>query len=531
MKKYLVILLVLTINAISVFSQKSGSKVEIMFGPEDSDISRLQGIIGFDETGLYALKYKGYYKYEIHHFDEKLAYTKDKKIILKDGKVETDFKYITNVNNKMYIFSSFLNQKKKKKYLFVQTVNKKTLVPNNDMKKVAEIDFSENSKFNSGYFNFQLSNDSTKLLVYNDLPYNPKEREKFGLTVLNKHMDLLWEKNVTLPYNDDLFDITSFKVDNNGNSYILGKKYEDTKKEKKDNNPNYNFLVLSYTNNGTTFNEYPVNLGDKYITDMEISVNDNKDIICGGFYTTVDRGQNNIFTNPQRNIEGSFFFKVDGESKTIKNQSFQKFDISFITEYMKENKKEKLEEKAEENETIELPHYELKDIIMKDDGGAVLIAEQNYFRSYTVSNLGVSQTNYIYDYNDIIVVNIAPNGEILWSKKIPKSQHSVNDEGYWSSFALSVVGDNLHFIYNDNPENLTYDGTSRLKPVRFNNSSTVVVLLTLDKDGNQTKEALFNNKDIDIIIRPKVSEQISKNEMILFGQRGKKQGFTKVTFK
>ena len=49
-------------------------------------------------------------------------------------------------------------------------------------------------------------------------------------------------------------------------------------------------------------------------------------------------------------------------------------------------------------------------------------------------------------------------------------------------------------------------------------------------EGRQTREALFSMREADVIIRPKVCEQTTKNELILFGQKKKKQRFAKVSF-
>ena len=56
-------------------------------------------------------------------------------------------------------------------------------------------------------------------------------------------------------------------------------------------------------------------------------------------------------------------------------------------------------------------------------------------------------------------------------------------------------------------------------------------MATIDSEGNQNKEALYKMKRSDILIRPKLSEQISDSEMILFGKKGKMQQFTKFIYK
>jgi len=56
------------------------------------------------------------------------------------------------------------------------------------------------------------------------------------------------------------------------------------------------------------------------------------------------------------------------------------------------------------------------------------------------------------------------------------------------------------------------------------------VMVELNSEGKQIREALFDVDDAEVIIRPMVCEQISKKELILFGQKKKKQRFAKVTF-
>jgi hypothetical protein len=54
------------------------------------------------------------------------------------------------------------------------------------------------------------------------------------------------------------------------------------------------------------------------------------------------------------------------------------------------------------------------------------------------------------------------------------------------------------------------------------------VLVRLDKDGNVEKAPLFTAKDADVITRPKVCEQVSSNEVILYGQKKSNHKFARV---
>ena len=143
---------------------------------------------------------------------------------------------------------------------------------------------------------------------------------------------------------------------------------------------------------------------------------------------------------------------------------------------------------------------------------------------------GRTRTTYRYHYNDIIVVKVLEDGSIEWAEKIPKVQISTNDSGFYSSYNLSVVRDKLYFVFNDNPKNLTNQGDGKLKNYLLNKES-LVVLVTMNQKGEQVKEALFDAREAEVYIRPKVGKQTGFSETILFGQKKKKQRLAKVKFK
>lgn len=526
MKQIILIINLITFLSLHSFGQTNSNKTDILWGPEikASKRSTLTDIIGYDETGIYAIKTKntGIYGWNstlyLEHYNEKMSQSRsvelDLKFELEEKKRESLFEFIIHVDNEIYLFSSLKNQKKN--LLFIQGINKKTLQADKNIKQIAEIDYSENTIFNSGNFNYKISNDSTKILIYYNLPYNRRESQKFGFHVFDKDMNQLWEKIVISPYKEALFEVEDYKVDNKGNVHLLGLIFEYERREKRKGKPNYKYQILSYYNNGNELKEYPVVVEGKFLTDMQIAINDNQDIICGGFYSS-----EGTFS-----IEGSYFLKINGQTKEINSKEFQKFGIDFITQNMTKKEEKKRKRKYAKGKNTELYQYNLDNIILKDDGGAILIGEQ-YFVKIVSSD---RYTKYIYNFNDIIVVNMSASGKIEWTKKIAKKQKTINDGGFFSSYALSVVKDKLHFVFNDNSKNLFYNGEGKLHNFNVRKKS-LVVLVTIDTNGEQTREKLFTSKDINTLTRPLVCEQISKNEMVLFGQKKKTHQFAKILFK
>ncbi len=527
MKKSIFILLLVFLTSQISFGQNQSKKVDIIWGNElkASKKNTLDDVVGYDETGFYVKKSKlSLFAYNIflEHYDKKMNLTKTVELNLKEQNKQIYYEGIIQLKDKLYCFFSSRDSHIKKNTLFMQEINKRTLQLTNDRKKVGVIDYSHKSVYNSGNFNIVLSRDSSKVLIYYNLPYEKNKNEKFGFHVFDSDMSKIWEREITLPYIDKLFSVEDYVLDNSGNVHLLGKIYKDKAKEEMKGEVNYKYIVLSYTEDGENLTQYPIKLENKFITDMIIAIDNNQNIVCSGFYSD----------ERSYSIVGSFFLKIDHKTKDILAKSFKKFDIDFITQNMTERQEKKTKNKADKGKNTEMFNYDLDYLFVKDDGGVTLIGEQYYYSVVThTSSNGSTYTTYHYYYNDIIVVNISPEGDIEWANKIAKRQHTVNDGGFFSSYALTIVGDRFFFIFNDNAQNLGYTGKGKVANLKLGGKDAIAVLVEVDYEGKQTREALFASKETGVLIRPKVCEQISDNQIILFGQRKKIQRFALAAFK
>lgn len=528
MKKTISLLAMLLLSILSYGQIKTN--IQLGEKSKESKKAHISEIVGSDDSGIYVIKRKGKGLYSINadyfleHYNKEMTKTNSVELELKEGKKDKNYEFIADYNNKLYLFSSFRNQKIKKKFLFVQSINKNDLSINDDIKKIAEIDFSGKSKRNSGNFNYVISRDKSKLLTYYNLPYDKNENEKFGFHVFDSSLNEIWAKQISLPYEDQLFGVEDYNIDNNGNVHLLGTVFNEKRRTKRDGKPNYRYENLSYYNNGTELKKYPIEIEGKFITDMEIAINDDQDIICAGFYS--DEG---AFS-----IKGSYFLKISKDTKEIISESYKEFGIDFITQNLTKRKEKKAKRKNAKGKNVELYKYALDDIIIKEDGGAVLIGEQYFVvvttTTMTNANGGITTTTtYTYHYNDIIVINISPEGEIEWTEKVAKKQRTSNDRGFYSSYITTVVKDKLYFIFNDNVNNLEYKGEGKIETFK-KEKNAIITIVEVNAQGKQTKQSLFTKKEAEILARPKVSQQISDNEVILIGEGKKTHRFAKVTF-
>ncbi len=542
--KYCILLIVLfsSIFSNSLTAQTSTAKdiANISWGNplKEPAGSFLTKIIGSSSEGFYALRRNdpeaflsnGTHKIILEYYDERMQLKKSRESALKFKNKKLEFENVFMLNGQLYLFSSFNNEAKKKNYLFVQEISSKSLTPRNKLRMISEIE--TRNKVKEGAFSFEFSGDSSKVLIYSQLPYKKKQPERFALRVYDPNFELEWEKDITLPFNDEFFEVADYQVDNQGNVYLLGIIYEGNgRRGIKDGAVTYKYSILVYRADGSPMEEYKIDLDDKLITDMTFRVAKNGHLVCAGFYSL-----KNTYS-----AKGTCFLRLNPQTQEVYNVSFKPFDFDFLTAYDSDRKRRKYKDAEERNDNRRAPElfrYSLDELILRSDGGVLLVAEQYFveeinrtdpyaFGYYNYYNRSYRQ-DYIYYYNDIIVVNIQPDGEVEWVSRIPKQQISQNDGGYFSSYAMSIVRDKIFFVFNDDYRN--FDANRKRRKNNFTGRASVITIGEVRKDGEVRIMPLFNNNEADVITRPKVCKQVGKREMIVFGERGRNNRFALLEF-
>lgn len=501
-------------------------------------------IIGLTPDGFYVLRRRvmsnpnARPRAWVEYFSRDMALKKSVELDLKYKGKQRDFEDVIYLGGQLYLMTSFNNTAQKRNYLFKQKISIRSLVASKRLDMIAET--TARNKEVEGSFGFQISKDSTKLLVYNDLPYDKKQPERFGFHVFDQNFEPVWEKDVVLPYPDNQFTLEEYRVDEQGNVYLLGVLYEDEAKWRRRGSPTYKYVILAYSENGEMAEEYHIDLPGKFITDLTFRVANDGMLTCSGFYS--EKGT--------YSIKGTYFFRLDPVTKEFHNRNSKAFDFDFLTAFMSEKNRAKAkaaEVKNDRRRSPELYDYSLDELILRSDGGAVLVAEQFYVKRETYRDYRYGlypyygyydpfyysrnnyQTDYYYNYNDIIVVNIRPDGEIEWAARIPKRQETRNDGGYYLSYAMAIVRDKLFFIFNDNARN--YSPNRRENHFyNYNGSESVIVLAEIDKSGSLTAYPMASNREAGVITRPKMCKQIGRREMAVFGEQGRGYRFGKLKF-
>jgi hypothetical protein len=492
-----------------VFACPAIAQVEINWGVPHQKPSRSGSpdILGSDGTYTYMLRFSGGFMVSpepqlerYRNSDQKLDFAKPIKTKTSFGELDLEAIYL--MGEHIVVFSSRYDRDRDKNIAYGKTLDLdgKALI---EWKEITTI--AATKRKNSGSFSFHAGRDSMSVLVLVKPPYEDYGDEQFSLLCFDQNLTKQWSKDLKLPYKDQFFSLDKFILLPSGDVYMLANVSKDrsvmTRSDRR-TKPTYYYSILLYDRAADDLREYNVKLDPKFISDLTFEVDSVGNIICAGFYS--NQSSNAII--------GTFYTRINRKTKEMTTQGTMDFDSNFLEQFMSAKKVSKKRE---------LMNYDLRHLVLREDGGAILVAEQYY--DYIVcssDSRGQMRCTHYYYYNDIIVVSIAPNGQISWTRKIPKRQSSSNDDGYFSSFSFSVMNDNMFFVFNENSKNLDEQkAATKIRPMA-NPRKSVAVLVTMNSRGEQVKQFMFRNRDLKIILRPKLYNQINANTVILYGERG-----------
>ncbi len=512
MKKFIIACLYI-LNVICLGAQTP----QLEWGPELVRPRRTEiaGFLGCDKNSFYCVRnVRSFFSVRIGAIEKyskktmTLEYVKEFKMPEVNGK-ELQYEDMFILNGQILVFSSAYFSDQNKKIAYVQKINTNDGSLAGQPKEIDQI--VADKKRNSGSFSFIVSNDSTKILIARNDPYEKYANEKFSYKLLDANTNIIWSASLELPYKDKYFSISNYRVDNSGKVYMLAsvmKEKEDREKKK----PSYSYNLISYNNASKSLKEMPISLGDKYISDIRFAITPKGNIAVGGFYSNKNAA----------GLAGTFFMSVDKEKNQVLSQGTKDFSSEFLTEFMSARHADKHKE---------LYNYSVDYLVSQSNGGLIMVAEQFYVNVVTTCQpKGGCTTTYYYNYNDIIVVSFNPDASVKWMKHIPKTQVSANDGGYHSSYSFVVTNDKLNFIYNDNPKNLKPDADPKRTKNGISKKMVTVIVGMNISDGNFNKTSMFSAKEERIYTIPKIAMQLSKNQSLFYAIKRKKFKFAIITY-
>lgn len=397
---------------------------------------------------------------------------------------------ISFFNDSLYVFYANVNKEKNTNELYAQKINLKRGIPDSKPILIDEIQFDK--KKNRGMFYLKYSNNNNLLCSMFKQSDLDDEKLAINIKVLDTNLNTIWTNKYKTDYYEGVLFLNDFRVSNDSTVYVLTSLDLDKKmlRDKK-----YTINIA----NGRSNKLKPVliSLEKFFINDIKLEIDYiNNQLVLAGFYSEL-----NSFSSA-----GIIYANISINSENPKPRIFtESFKAKFLNEFNTEKTI---------NRGTELINYYIDRIIVRTDGGVILISESNYVTESTNYNsyYQLYTTSYTYHYDNVLLFSINPNGKIHWESIVRKNQVSEDDAAFYSSYIISLDVDQLHIIYN--------------KSIR---KSTDILSCTINNKG-ESKEKLILKENDNVLIMPAGGKQISADQLVIPCIQKNKTNFMRITF-
>ena len=495
----------------------------IIWGEFQKTTGNLVEIIPKNNLSYVTLRWSGGNTFGSYKFEnyENLSFLEQKKVKLNTlsgiGTFETAYFF----GGKTCVFlSDYANSNM---MLFIQKYDD-YLDPEDEPQLLADY---ENNKFNSKP-NFQIvtSNNNKFLSIFWQIPGKSTQSDSYGYKIFNSNFEEIQAGEYAIPIDGNLTIINNYHLTNQGACLISLTEYtKSVDRLFADNSQNFKAVHI-YKLKNNVLSEFSLNLEGIRVEEFSLNSNDSSTYSLIGVYS---KGN-------MRSVTGICSLQIDAINDTIRSSGFIPLTIESggdrwddDSQIMRQNFGRTIN-----SYNSDRYNYRLRDVFIQNDGSILASVEQYYmYRRVNVDNRsGVSNSINYYYYDDIIAFKINSKNNLDWEKRIKKSQVSVNDQGYYSSYSSFVKDTSLCFIFNDN--SLNYDDfgayvKENSKPIshsfmRQRNASALVQ--TDCKNGNTSRTTFISKSELDGILTPKMFvHNTASNELLIVAYQGFKEKF------
>ncbi len=428
---------------------------------------------------------------------------------------DLEFERAVMQDGHIHVIASFHNRRTRKTHLFHRAYTADVLRAAGNWKLLGDVpSLSRNDK---GVFKTEYARDSSFMLIVSDIPRRSGQSYKAKMILLDRNYDLVWERETDLGFPAGNFSAEHVRISRGGDVYLLGRNYLSRRRSLSARGTPYNYALFKISDEASRPQSIAIPGTDKFVADLTFQINRPDEIVFAGFYSETSAS----------NQKGTVYFRYDPVSNRFTTPVFTPFSIGVL---------EQLLTRRQIARGRELLNFDLNQIILRNDGGGVLIAEQYHYSARTeYAPYGFSPMYRRYygyhpyrstgrhieqfEFNEILVTNIGPEGDIQWAQIVPKRQTSVGDEGYYSSYTLAVLPEMLVFLYNDNIMN--YSDHSRASAFGITGTRrSVVTMAMVTHDGALIRYPILNSRDEGILTRPSISRQVDIDRVIIYGEWG-----------
>ena len=360
-----------------------------------------------------------------------------------------------------------------------------------------------NSSASNKIYTTIFSEDKQHIMVFKINSHNPKNYV-FTTFLFDRQLELIDRHRLDIAMDEKNEMFTNFLLDNDGEMVFA-------RFQRNSANGEYISKVALVTKGVTsdTFAIRDIGANDRVLDEIKLKVdNHNKRYIITGFYYKQKRG----------NIEGLYTMVWDKATDTKIKET-----VTIFNEELRA-----LAKSSEANLKMAFNDFFIKNVIVKKDGGYLLISESEYTTSRGSAfnrwdymsgySPWISPFDYYspyyspysnygryggygmptrYNAENILVLSFDKDGNLEWSNVIPKTQYDDDSDNLISHHIVNTGGE-LHFLYNQ------YERRTLL----LNDQS-------LSPEGKITRNPTLRNLDKGYDFMPRYGKQISSNSILM----------------
>ncbi len=401
-------------------------------------------------------------------------------------------------NNTFYLFSTVNGLKDKFNMVHLEIFNEYGEKINERVLDTLELD----EKY---YLSESIEQDGFIMLTHNKFLNNFEQ--SIGLQTIENSGETGWRTTVKSPNLVQSLTIEEVIYSKNAPLYILcDYGYEAGTGSVRENNTdliNNKYALWGYDHQKEFLKEFDLRLKNRWINGIAMDYNSKHELVISGF----------INETRNQTINGVFSLKI-GADLVLIGSNYYKYKRSFFEKFVNAKRIEK---------TKELENIKLRQLVILDDNSYYILGE--HFYQYTERNYdprtNITTTSENYNYNSIIVAYFDENGNHMWSDRVPKFQHTVNDYGYFSSFSVMHANNELYLFFNDTERNNDLAVNDYFNYTTLsNNRRFQISYVQIGEDGVKSRGALINT-DNNFMLRARLNYQIDPDTFYLYGEIGK----------
>lgn len=423
---------------------------------------------------------------EVSFFENNMSMKWSNPLVFTDNNAE--IQDILLLQDSLYLFYAIPNKTSSKNELFVQRIDTETGMYVGSAKLLDAIEFDR--KRNKGMFYIKRSKNSKLIATMYKQTSPEDEKLNIKIKVMDSSFHLVWEKMYKTDSYDGVLLLNDFKLSNDSVVYFLTS-LDLEKKLLRDRKHTLNIATSALDK----IQMIPISLEKYFINDIKMEIDYiNRNIVFAGFYSEL-----NSFSSA-----GIFYARIK-----FKDQKLKIFSESFKAKFLNEFNTERTV-----NRGTELINYFVDRIILRTDGGVILISESNYITESTNYNsyYQLYTTSYTYHYDNVLLFSVNPDGKIHWENIVRKNQVSEDDAAFYSSYIYTLDVDRIHIIYN-----------------KFIRKSTDIICTTINHKGESTEKIIVKEAD-NTLMMPGGGRQISADQIIVPCIQKNKTNFMRINF-